>query len=115
MLFQVECHPYLTQNKLKEFCESNGILLTGYAPLGSAKRSWAGPEEDAILDEPIVKQLADKYKKTNAQILIKFQVIVVLVIYFNLFLTCIVLKKLDPKRCYCYSKVVQSGEAEGKF
>ncbi|XP_026811235.1 uncharacterized protein LOC113552576 [Rhopalosiphum maidis] len=71
---QVECHPYLTQNKLKEFCESNGILLTGYAPLGSAKRSWAGPEEDAILDEPIVKQLADKYKKTNAQILIKFQI-----------------------------------------
>ncbi|XP_025194375.1 uncharacterized protein LOC112594002 [Melanaphis sacchari] len=71
---QVECHPYLSQNKLKEFCESNGILLTGYAPLGSAKRSWAGPEEDAILDEPIVKQLADKYKKTNAQILIKFQI-----------------------------------------
>jgi aldehyde reductase len=71
---QVECHPYLTQNKLKEFCESNGVLLTGYAPLGSAKRSWAGPEEDAILDEPVVKQLANKYKKTNAQVLIKFQI-----------------------------------------
>lgn len=114
-MFQVECHPYLTQNKLKEFCESNGILLTGYAPLGSAKRSWAGPEEDAILDEPIVKQIADKYKKTNAQILIKFQVIILLFIYFNLFVTCIVLKKLDPKRCYSHTKVFQPKEAERKF
>ncbi|KAL5234660.1 hypothetical protein ACI65C_002070 [Semiaphis heraclei] len=79
---QVECHPYLTQNKLKVFCDSNGILLTGFAPLGSAKRSWAGPEEDAILNDPIVKQLADKYKKSNAQILIKFQVIIVLYYLF---------------------------------
>lgn len=72
---------------MKEFCESNGILLIGYAPLGSAKRSWAEPEDIAILDDPIVKQIADKYKKTLAQILIKFQVIIVFIIYFNLFLT----------------------------
>jgi len=71
---QVECHPYLTQVKLKEFCDSCDIQLIGYAPLGSPKRSWAGPEEDAVLDEPIVKKLADKYKKTNAQVLIKFQI-----------------------------------------
>ncbi|XP_025416690.1 alcohol dehydrogenase [NADP(+)]-like [Sipha flava] len=71
---QVECHPYLTQNKLMEFCENNNIFLTAYGPLGSPKRSWAGPEEDAILDEPVVKQVAEKYKKTNAQILIKFQI-----------------------------------------
>lgn len=80
MLFQVECHPYLTQIKLKEFCESNGIKLIGYGPLGSPKRSWATPEEDAILDEPIVKQLADKYKKTSAQVLIKFQVIIIFIL-----------------------------------
>lgn len=75
-LFQVECHPYLPQIKLKEFCESNGMLLTAFGPLGSPKRPWAGPEEKVILDEPIVKQLAEKYKKTVAQILIKFQVII---------------------------------------
>lgn len=49
-------------------------MLTAYGPLGSPKRSWAEPEEIAILDEPIVKQIADKHKKTKAQILIKFQV-----------------------------------------
>jgi len=46
--------------------------------LGSPKRSWAGPEEDAILDEPIVKQIAEKYKKTIAQVLIKFQVTILI-------------------------------------
>ena len=27
---QVECHPYLNQTKLKDFCEKYGILLTGF-------------------------------------------------------------------------------------
>jgi aldehyde reductase len=69
---QVENHPYLTQNKLKDFCESNSILLTAYGPLGSPYRN-TNPKE-LLLYEPIVKQLADKYKKTAAQILIRFQI-----------------------------------------
>ncbi|KAL5234661.1 hypothetical protein ACI65C_002071 [Semiaphis heraclei] len=69
---QVENHPYLTQNKLKEVCESNGILLTAYGPLGSPYRD---ANSKVLLDEPFVKQIADKYKKTNAQILIRFQVL----------------------------------------
>lgn len=49
------------------------MLLTGYSPLGSPK--WLEVKsKDIILDEPVVKQIADKYNKTNAQILIKFQV-----------------------------------------
>jgi len=70
---QIENHPYLTQNKLKEVCESNGILLTAYGPLGSPYRG-ANSKGLILLDEPIVKQIANKYKKTNAQILLRFQV-----------------------------------------
>ncbi|CAH1710338.1 unnamed protein product [Aphis gossypii] len=70
---QVENHPYLTQNKLKEVCESNGILLTAYGPLGSPYRG-ANSKGLVLLDEPIVKQIADKHKKTNAQVLLRFQV-----------------------------------------
>lgn len=50
------------------------MLLTAYAPLGSPK--WLEVNtKDIILDEPAVKQIGDKYNKTNAQILIKFQVV----------------------------------------
>lgn len=32
---QVECHIYLQQNELVDFCKANNIIMTAYAPLGS--------------------------------------------------------------------------------
>jgi len=67
-------------------CESNGVLLTACGPLGSPYRD-TNSKQLVLLNEPIVKQIADKYKKTNAQILIKFQVrkinLFVITIFFN--------------------------------
>ncbi|ELR52017.1 Aldo-keto reductase family 1 member C4, partial [Bos mutus] len=38
---RVECHPYLNQSKLLEFCKSKDILLIAYAPLGSdLRKKW---------------------------------------------------------------------------
>lgn len=86
---------------MKNFCEINGILLTAYGPLGSPYRD----NGLVLLDDPIVKQIANKHKKTNAQILIKFQVndsFNLLNDYFCLTFNHY-LKQLDSTRLFSYT------------
>jgi aldehyde reductase len=75
-LLQVECHPYLNQNNLIEFCRNQGIWITAYSP-------FAGPTSIAPLhkgdtpeplQDPKIKELADKYGKTPAQIILRYLV-----------------------------------------
>jgi aldehyde reductase len=71
---QVECHPYLPQKKLSEFCRSKNIAITAYSPLGSPTRPWVKADDPVLLDEPKLKTLADKYQKEVGQILIRYQI-----------------------------------------
>jgi len=72
---QIERHPFLVQQKLVEFCQKNGILVTAYASLGSpglmAKIKPGSPE--LLASEPVLS-LAKKYGKTPAQILVRWSV-----------------------------------------
>ena len=58
---QVEYHPLLTQPELKAYCERHKIQLEAWSPLMRGQ-----------LDLPVLTQLADKYGKTPAQIVLRW-------------------------------------------
>ncbi|MDO9553830.1 aldo/keto reductase [Rhodonellum sp.] len=73
---QVEMHPYLPQEKLVNFCKSNGIHLTAYSPLGSGDRSSEAkkPDEPILLEDKKIRVLAEKHHCSAAQILIAYSI-----------------------------------------
>ncbi|KAM9000718.1 aldo-keto reductase family 1 member A1 isoform X2 [Sarcophilus harrisii] len=73
-VLQVESHPYLAQNELIAHCHKSGLEVTAYSPLGSSDRAWRDPLEPVLLEEPLVLELAKKYEKSPAQILLRWQV-----------------------------------------
>uniref|UniRef100_D3TRK6 Aldo/keto reductase family protein n=1 Tax=Glossina morsitans morsitans TaxID=37546 RepID=D3TRK6_GLOMM len=75
---QIEHHIYLQQPNLIKFCETQGITVTAYAPLGSrgvaSLNKMVGVERDFpdLMDVPLVKEIAKNYGKTPAQVLIRW-------------------------------------------
>ncbi|HAH24465.1 MAG TPA: aldehyde oxidoreductase [Prolixibacteraceae bacterium] len=71
---QVECHPYFQQEDLLNFCKSNDILFTAYAPLGSSDRPdiFKAKNEPSLLEEPVIVEIAKSQNATPAQILISW-------------------------------------------
>ncbi|CAI8019896.1 Aldo-keto reductase family 1 member B10 [Geodia barretti] len=67
-----ECHPYFQQKKLREYCDSKGILIEAYAPLGSPARRGVEATDPVVMDDPTIKEIASKKGATPAQICISF-------------------------------------------
>lgn len=62
MVNQVEYHPYLTQKELLAFCKQEGIQFEAWSPIMRGR----------VNDEPLIVQLAEKYGKTPAQIVLRW-------------------------------------------
>ncbi|KAL3879526.1 hypothetical protein ACJMK2_031820 [Sinanodonta woodiana] len=71
---QVEITPYCTNEQLLQFCKGKDIAVVGYAPLGSQTRPWASPDDPVLLEDPLVIKTAEKYKKSPAQVLLRWGV-----------------------------------------
>ena len=63
---QVEAHPYFPQTELKKVLEQTGMGLMAWYPLGHGDK--------ALIGEPVFGELAAKYGKSNAQIILRWHV-----------------------------------------
>ncbi|KAG1222726.1 hypothetical protein G6F35_005106 [Rhizopus arrhizus] len=63
---QVELHPYLPQNKLIDYCQSKGIHVTAYSPLGST--------QSTLLQDATLNKIAEAHKISVAQVLLSWGV-----------------------------------------
>ncbi|CAI2377301.1 unnamed protein product [Moneuplotes crassus] len=65
---QIELHPYCQQPELISFCQQNDIQVVGYSPLSNPSRPFGGGGVVTVLEDPIIKEIAEKDAKTAAQV-----------------------------------------------
>lgn len=59
---QIELHPHFQQVELRAYHDENKIVTTSWSPLGRG----------AVLDDPVIAQIAAKHGKTPAQAIIRW-------------------------------------------
>jgi len=62
MINQVEYHPRLTQEELHTFCKEHSIQLEAWSPLMQGQ----------LLEHPALQEIATKYNKSTAQIILRW-------------------------------------------
>ena len=65
-VLQTEVHPYSQEKELKEFLAKEGMVIQAWYPLGHGDRS--------LIQEPLFTELAKKYGKSNAQIILRWHI-----------------------------------------
>ena len=65
-VLQTEIHPYSQEKELKAFLSDEGIVIQAWYPLGHGDK--------ALQQEPLFTELAKKYGKSNAQIILRWHI-----------------------------------------
>ncbi len=63
---QVECNPFCQQRELRELMKADDVKLEAYFPLGHGNKE--------LLENELIRELADKYGRDTAQIILRFEV-----------------------------------------
>ena len=63
-VIQVEAHPYFTQDELRKITDKEDMKIMSWYPLGHGDTN--------LINEPVFTELAKKYNKSNAQIILKW-------------------------------------------
>ena len=63
-VIQVEAHPYFTQDDLRKITDKEDIKIMSWYPLGHGDKN--------LINESVFLELAEKYNKSNAQIILKW-------------------------------------------
>ncbi|KAF4759724.1 hypothetical protein HAV15_007385 [Penicillium sp. str.  len=74
---QMEVHPYLQQKEFNKWLKEQGIHVVQFSPLGNMNdfyRQTGWSKEIAhmkrVIDQPIMKEIAEKYGKSTAQVVL---------------------------------------------
>lgn len=62
MVNQVELHPKLSQTELRNFCKEQDIQIEAWSPLMQGQ----------LLDNPVLKEIAEKHNKSIAQVILRW-------------------------------------------
>ncbi len=56
-------------DKLVEFCQKNGVVVSAYGPVGAGQQSTNRQDLPILLENPLILNLAKKYNKTSGKVL----------------------------------------------
>ncbi|MBO5522088.1 MAG: aldo/keto reductase [Roseburia sp.] len=65
-ILQTEVHPYSQEQELKAFLAQEDMVIQAWYPLGHGDK--------ALIGEPVFSKLAEKYGKSNAQIILRWHI-----------------------------------------
>ena len=65
-VLQVECHPYYQQEELKKRLAPYGTVIEAWYPIGHG--------DIDLIEEPVFTKLAQKYGKTNVQVILRWHI-----------------------------------------
>jgi len=73
---EMELHPHFQQPELFEYVRAQGIVPIGYSPLGSPSRPERDrtPEDTVDVEDPVIRQIAERLGVTSAAVCIAWAV-----------------------------------------